>query len=158
MSSKFSRSLCLVLVLGVLAVGCGKENLPCDTDPSALQSAEAELASAQQAVDSAKSELESAISSRLKPDYLKNPRVSVEVIDYRPIYVLGEVREPGSYPYSANLTVVNAIALAGGYTYRAAKRKIEVIKANDPEKKKRPISEQETLAPGDLVEVPERFF
>lgn len=103
-------------------------------------------------------ELESEISNRLKPDYLKNPRISVEVIGYRPIYVLGEVREPGSYPYTANLTVVNAIALAGGYTYRASKRKIVIIEASDPERKKRRIDENEKLSPGDVIEVPERFF
>lgn len=105
-----------------------------------------------------KSELESVITNRLRPDYLKNPRVSVEVIGYRPVYVLGEVREPGSYPYSANLTVVNAIAMAGGYTYRASRKKIVVIRANDPEKEKRSAKEQEELAPGDVVEVHERFF
>ena len=105
-----------------------------------------------------KAELESEISGRLSPDYLKNPRVSVEMIEYRPIYVMGEVRNPGSYPYSANMTVVNAIALAGGYTYRAAKKKILLIKANDPKQEKRRSKEQEELAPGDVIEVPERFF
>lgn len=103
-------------------------------------------------------ELESEISRRLRPDYLKNPRVSVEVIGYRPIYVIGEVRTPGSYPYTANMSVVNAIALAGGYTYRAAKKKIVVIKASDPEKKKTSTNESEKISPGDVIEVPERFF
>ncbi len=111
-----------------------------------------------EAVNLTTTELESEISRRLQPDYLKNPRVSVEVIGYRPIYVLGEVRAPGSYPYTANLTVVNAIALAGGYTYRAAKGKLVVIKSNDPNKKKRRSHENEKLSPGDVIEVPERFF
>lgn len=105
-----------------------------------------------------KSELEIAIADRLRPDYLKNPQVSVEVIGYRPIYVLGEVREPGGYPYSANLTVVGAIAMAGGYTYRASRKKIVVIKADDPERKKRPFGEHDEVSPGDVIEVPERFF
>ena len=103
-------------------------------------------------------ELELVITGQLQPDYLKNPRVNVEITDYRPIYVLGEVRVPGSYPYSAGMTVVNAIALAGGYSHRAARSKIDVIKAADTEKIKQSTREEDERAPGDVIEIHERFF
>ncbi len=103
-------------------------------------------------------ELENAVTDRLRPDYLKNPRVSVDVVSFRPVYILGEVRQPGSYPYSNGMTVVNAVALAGGYTYRASKRKITVTRASDPDKTKQAVGEDTPIFPGDVVEVPERFF
>jgi polysaccharide export outer membrane protein len=103
-------------------------------------------------------EVERAIGNRLQPEFLKNPRVSVEVINYRPIYVLGEVRAPGSFPYVSGMTVINAIALAGGYTYRAKKSGVRIVRANDTLGKKVRAREATRLNPGDVVEVPERFF
>lgn len=104
------------------------------------------------------SELERAVVDRLRPDYLKNPQVRVKVIEYRPIFILGEVRRPGSYPYSVGMTVVNAVALAGGYTYRAARRKIAVTRADDEVGNGELKGENIVLQPGDVIEVPERFF
>ncbi len=103
-------------------------------------------------------EVERAIANRLQPDFLKNPRVSVEVANYRPIYVLGEVRSPGSFPYVSGMTVINAVALAGGYTYRARKSGVRIVRAGDTSGKKERAREVTTLNPGDVVEVPERFF
>lgn len=103
-------------------------------------------------------ELETLIAQRLQPDYLRNPRVSADVLGYRPFYILGEVRNPGSYPFVSNMTVVNAVAVAGGYSYRASKKKITIIRATDPEKEKRSITENAPVYPGDVIEVPERFF
>lgn len=103
-------------------------------------------------------EVERAIGNRLQPEFLKNPRVSVEVVNYRPIYVLGEVRSPGSYPYVSGMTVINAVALAGGYTYRARKSGVRILRAGDAKGKKEQAREVTRLNPGDVVEVPERFF
>ena len=103
-------------------------------------------------------EIENAIADKLSPDYLKNPRVGVVVLEYRPFYILGEVKRPGSYPYSSNMTVVAAVALAGGYTYRAKKSKVTIIRASDPEYKKNPVDDNARVMPGDVIEVPERFF
>lgn len=103
-------------------------------------------------------EIEGAIVDKLKPDYLKNPRVSVEVVNYRPFYILGEVKNPGSYPYVNGMTVVNAIALSGGYTYRARDDKVLIIRADDPERTKQSGSLDTLVLPGDIIEVPERFF
>ena len=103
-------------------------------------------------------ELERAIIGKLKPDYLKNPRVSVQVLNYRPFYIIGEVKKPGSYPYVSGMQVINAIALAGGFTYRARENQLLVMRANDPSRKKIVASQNTTILPGDIIEVPERFF
>ena len=103
-------------------------------------------------------EIENAIADKLSPDYLKNPRVGVVVLEYRPFYILGEVKSPGSYPYSSNMTVIAAVALAGGYTYRAKKNKVTIIRASDPEHQKIPVDDNTPVMPGDVIEVPERFF
>ena len=71
---------------------------------------------------------------------------------------MGEVGKPGSYPYVNGMTVLNAVALAGGYTYRASKHSIVVVRANDPEKKEADIDETASVLPGDVIRVPERFF
>lgn len=101
---------------------------------------------------------EQAVRTKLSQGYLRDPRVSAQVANYRPFFILGEVTKPGSYPYVNGMTVVNAIALAGGYTYRADRKGIMIKRTNDPEKKEVPIAEEETVMPGDVLHVPERFF
>ena len=65
-------------------------------------------------------QLENEIEIRLKGGgYLVNPQVSIEVLNYRPFYIIGEVNNPGSYQYVNGMTVINAVALAGGFSYRA---------------------------------------
>ena len=103
-------------------------------------------------------ELEERIIDKLRPDYLLNPQVSVEVLNYRPFYILGEVRVPGSYAYVNGMTVVNAVAMAGGFTYRAKETEVVIIRANDPSKSKARASQETTVLPGDVIEIPERFF
>lgn len=98
------------------------------------------------------------IIKALKPDYLKNPRVSAEVLNYRPFYIIGEVKKPGSYPFVNGMSVVNAVALAGGYTYRARENRLLIIRANDTSRTKQPADHDSAVLPGDVIEVPERFF
>lgn len=102
-------------------------------------------------------ELSKAIETKLLDGYLLNPRVAIDVLNYRPFYVLGEVNSPGSYPYVAGITVLKAIALAGGYTFRARTSKIELIHANEPDN---PIlvDQNTLLLPGDIIRIKERFF
>jgi len=102
-------------------------------------------------------QLSDAITRKLRPDYLVNPRVTVELLSYRPFYIIGEVNKPGSYPYVEGMTVLNAIALAGGYARRANKGKVIVERgANDRKKfKAKPTSH---VKPGDIITVRERFF
>jgi polysaccharide export outer membrane protein len=103
-------------------------------------------------------EVEAEITARLQPDYLKDPSVNVEVLNYRPFFILGEVRNPGSYPYQSGMRVVTAIALAGGYTYRANEGEVLITRASDPSKQKLSADQNATVLPGDIIEVPERFF
>ncbi len=102
-------------------------------------------------------ELEQEIRQKLSPDYVKNPRLSIEVLNYRPFFIIGEVKNPGSYPYVAGMTVVNAIALAGGYTYRANKNEVLMTRKSDPAHKV-PAKPTDIVMPGDIVEVQERYF
>ena len=103
-------------------------------------------------------DFERNIIKALKPDYLKNPRVSAEVLNYRPFYIIGEVKKPGSYPFVNGMSVVNAVALAGGYTYRARENRLLIIRATDRSRTKKPANHDTAVLPGDVIEVPERFF
>lgn len=90
--------------------------------------------------------------------YVRAPNVSVEVANYRPFFILGEVQRPGTYPYSANLTVLNAVATAGGFTYRANRSRIYIRHANEAEEHVFPLSIATPVLPGDTIRVGERLF
>lgn len=100
--------------------------------------------------------LEDRIAGILRDGYLKDPRVSVEVLSLRPIYVLGEVNNPGSYPYRAGLSILNAAAMAGGFTYRADEDDIEVKRGGVGEAVI--MAPESRVRPGDIIRVNERFF
>lgn len=100
--------------------------------------------------------LEANIADRLRAGYLKNPQVSVEVLNYRPFYILGEVNNPGSYPYRTGMTVLNAAALAGGFTYRADEDDIEISRGDEGDAQVMPP--ETVVQPGDVIRVNERFF
>ena len=110
------------------------------------------------AADLSERGLEKAIKEKLLDGFLKNPRVSVQVLNYRPFYLLGEVEKPGSYPYVNGMTVINAVAMGGGFTYRAAEEKIYVTRANDPNQEKVKVNIRDKVLPGDVVRVEERLF
>jgi protein involved in polysaccharide export with SLBB domain len=101
---------------------------------------------------------EQAIVSRLKPDYLRDPQVGIEVLNYRPFYIIGEVRSPGSYPYRSGITILNAVAIAGGFTYRADEDSAYLTRGNDPNAKQVEVRMDTVLLPGDIVEIGERYF
>ncbi len=103
-------------------------------------------------------QLESDIAGRLRDGYLKSPRVNIEVLNYRPFYILGEVKKPGSYPYVNGMSVLNAVALGGGFTYRAQKEKITIIRANDQSRTPETVPPETFVLPGDVVRIEERFF
>lgn len=102
--------------------------------------------------------LEQAITNKLKPNYLKNPRVSVEVLNYRPFYILGEVQKPGSYPYVNGMTIVTAVAIAGGFTFRAKKDSFDLTRAQDPGKTRHDVDGTTPVLPGDVIDVRQRLF
>jgi protein involved in polysaccharide export with SLBB domain len=103
-------------------------------------------------------ELQRAIAAKLDPDYLRNPSVSVEVASRRPFYVVGEVQKPGSYPYVTDMTVLNAIATAGGQTYRANMGRFYVKRQVDGQMVRVVATQESRLQPGDTVVVRERYF
>ena len=103
-------------------------------------------------------EFERTLETRFKGTYLRNPKVTVEVMTFRPFYVLGEVQKPGEYPYRAGLNVLSAIAVAGGATYRASTSEVLIQRAGTTTLQKLPQSPTITVMPGDLLRVPERFF
>lgn len=95
----------------------------------------------------------------LEGDYLIEPRISVSIVEYRDFYMNGEVRSPGGYPFKPGLTLRKAIALAGGYTPRAAKTKIHVVRKVDGVRKKlRFKSVDAQVMPGDIITVEQSFF
>jgi polysaccharide export outer membrane protein len=104
------------------------------------------------------SEVEEDITARYGKDYLVNPRVNVEVLNYRSFFILGEVRQPNSYPYMVGMTVLNAIAIAGGYTPRADRDRIVMKRAGDPAAGERTTDEDALVLPGDIIRVPERIW
>src|SRR5882672_2551596 len=104
------------------------------------------------------SELAAAVADKLSKDYLKNPQVSVEVIDYRPFYILGEVKNPGSYPFVNGMRVMNAVALAGGFTYRAREGRMKISRDVHGQMQELDADQTTVVLPGDVIEVPERFF
>lgn len=100
-------------------------------------------------------ELKDAVEGRFREQgYLVEPRVSIDVLTYRPFYILGEVARPGEYEYKSGMTVANAIALAGGFSYRASESGISIRRGDcavaGPAHAR--------VLPGDIVDVPERFF
>lgn len=91
-------------------------------------------------------------------EYVRQPNVSVEVANYRPFFILGEVQRPGTYPYSASLTVPNAVATAGGFTYRANRRRVFIRHANESVEHSYPLTVTTPVMPGDTVRIGERIF
>ena len=103
-------------------------------------------------------ELETLLIGKLKPDYLVNPRVSVQVQNYRPYYLIGEVLGTGSFAYVDGMTYMTAVAIAGGYTYRAKKDHVYVIRADDTRRKELKLDINDKVRPGDIIRVAERIF
>lgn len=102
-------------------------------------------------------EVEQRIQTRLADGYLVDPQVSVEVLNYRPFYILGEVKTPGSYPYQNNMSVLNAVALAGGFSYRAKQGEF-LLQRGGSNSQPIVVGGDQALLPGDIVTVQERFF
>lgn len=102
-------------------------------------------------------ELEKTLTKKLLDGYLKKPNVTVSISEYRPFYISGEVRRPGSYPYRKDLTIEKAIALAGGFTERAAKGTISLA-GEDTKRNVTSAPLNNAVKPGDVITVRESFF
>jgi protein involved in polysaccharide export with SLBB domain len=110
------------------------------------------------ATGSSSQELETAIAEKLSDGFLLEPRVSVEVTNYRPFYILGEVGRPGEYPFNSGLTVLNAVAAAGGFTYRANKKVVYIKSVGAEQEVKYELNTNTVVKPGDTLRVSERIF
>jgi polysaccharide export outer membrane protein len=103
-------------------------------------------------------QLEKSIASALSKGIVRDPRVNVEIVSYRPYYILGEVKKSGEYPYRLGLTVMDAVASAGGFTYRANENKIYLRRAGAGVEEVYALDAPVPVFPGDNIRVPERFF
>lgn len=103
-------------------------------------------------------DLEVAIAERLSPEYLNDPKVTVQMLAYRPFYIIGEVKDPGSYQYVDGMVVMNAVALASGFTYRAREDEFYITRDIDPDRRRRIANPNSPVLPGDLITVRERYF
>ncbi|MGH6725089.1 MAG: polysaccharide biosynthesis/export family protein [Pseudolabrys sp.] len=103
-------------------------------------------------------QLSQTIAERLKQGYVREPHVSVEVETYRPFFILGEVTNPGQYPYVADMSAEKAIAIAGGFSPRASKSTVELTRSAPGQSFKGNVPLTYPLRPGDTVVVKERWF
>jgi len=103
-------------------------------------------------------ELEKAIAAKLTEGYLIDPRVNVEVLNYRPFYIVGEVKDGGEFPYISGMHAVRAVAIAGGYTYRANTQKVMITRKGTADEIEMPASQGTAIYPGDVIRIPERYF
>lgn len=103
-------------------------------------------------------DFEMQVKSKLEEGYLKDARVSIEITSYRPFYIIGEVNKPGEYPYVNDMNVLNAVAVAGGFTYRANKDEVFIRREGSTKEQMFESDRPIKVNPGDIVRIPERFF
>ena len=104
-------------------------------------------------------ELDRDIANRYRSgSFLQEPKVTVDVAEFQPIYVLGEAEKPGQYPFRSGLDVLTAVATAGGFTYRASKSTILIRHADDNIWQRYSLAAPILVEPGDLIRIPERYF
>jgi len=104
-------------------------------------------------------QLQQALERNLSQSRLfRNPSVSVEIVAYRPIFVLGEVSKPGQFPYQPGMTTLTAVAIAGGFTYRAVEDTFSIVRTVDGKTIEGEATRQTIVQPGDVITVYERHF
>ena len=110
------------------------------------------------AVGKSVSELREVIAERYAAGYLLAPKVSIDVTEFRPYFILGEVNKPGDYPYTTDLTVSKAVATANGFTYRADQKHVFLKHTGEATETKYSITSDIPLQPGDTIRIGERYF
>ena len=104
-------------------------------------------------------ELEGSIEQRLKDkQVLQAPSVSVEVLNYRPVFILGEITKPGQYAYQPDMTVLTAVAIAGGFTYRAQTDYASILRTERGHSTEGRVPRGAPVRPGDVITIFERYF
>jgi protein involved in polysaccharide export with SLBB domain len=127
-----------------------------DVDPSGYVSLP--LAGNVKAAGRTTAELQDAITAQYQGQYLQNPQVTVDIVAFRPISIIGQVGHPGEIPYRAGLDVVSAIATAGGLTYRGSRSTVLIKHDGDQVWREYSMVPTVMVSPGDIVRVPERYF
>jgi polysaccharide export outer membrane protein len=103
-------------------------------------------------------EIEATVGQRLRNGFLRSPDISVEVDRYRPFFAMGEVGTPGQYAFVPGMTVQQAIAIAGGFTPRAAKLTVQVTRSYGGQVESAQLRLSDPLMPGDTITVQERLI
>ena len=103
-------------------------------------------------------ELSAKVVNQLKGKYLKEPKVSINITEYREFYINGEVQKPGAYHFTPGLTVFKAISMAGGFTQRASRTNIELIADKSQSKVAQTVGLDAPINPGDVLTIEESFF
>ncbi len=103
-------------------------------------------------------QLAGRIADKLRQGYVREPHVAVEIEAYRPFFILGEVTQPGQYPYVANMSVETAVAIAGGFTPRAFRKTVTISRPLNGLVTRMTVPVTFPLRPGDTVNVQERWF
>jgi protein involved in polysaccharide export with SLBB domain len=98
------------------------------------------------------------VSSYRDGGYLKDPKITAEVLSARPFFILGEVKIPGQYPCLNGMTVMNAVATAGGFTYRADIDDVYIRHAGAGQEQKEKLTDTTGVFPGDTIRIEERWF
>ncbi|MFN0218022.1 MAG: polysaccharide biosynthesis/export family protein [Hyphomicrobium sp.] len=135
----------------------GEENLSGQFEVNALGQVSLPLIGEQPAKGLSLDEFRNRIAQRLSDGYLKHPKVTLEMLNYRPIYVHGEVKNGGEFQYKNGLSLRDAIAMAGGYTYRADQAFLYIGRDGESDAAVKMPTDVPVL-PGDNIRVPERFF
>ncbi|HTO78265.1 MAG TPA: polysaccharide biosynthesis/export family protein [Methylocystis sp.] len=105
-----------------------------------------------------KAQLERELAKKFRGEYLRDPKVTVDVVGFHPFYIMGEVGRPGEFPFRSGLNVMSAIALAGGPTYRASRSTVLIKHSDETGFREYPLNAEIPILPGDLVKLPERYF
>lgn len=103
-------------------------------------------------------QLRNTIANGLAGKYVKNPDVQVYILEYRPVYITGEVKKPGGYPYVPGLTVIKAVSLAGGFTALASTRHMYLTRDGQTGEKRQEVELNSPVGPGDILSIDEGFF
>lgn len=103
-------------------------------------------------------QLEGDVAGSLGDGYLKNPRVAVEVTTYRPFYIIGQVNRPGQYPYTSNMSALDAVGVAGGFTDHAVESTLHIRHEGEVKELDVPADETVKIRPGDVVRVDQTAF
>ena len=136
----------------------GQSELDGDYDVDSTGNVQLPLIGEVPAAGKSLAEFQKEITVKYSNGFFVNPSVTVNVANYRPFYIIGEVNKPGEYPYVNGMSVLNAVALAGGYTFRADDSEVYIRRHGSNKEVQYPADETTKIDPGDIIRVPERFF